>query len=234
MKIYTTIVTDRLASRGASNKDIMINAREANGPRSILPNIGNFLSKELNKFQDDVTSGLYEFPSPKDSYVKTKFSAWAGMKDTASVAERVIRGRELVSPELAWGIDVGDRKLTSVMHLHEKAKEAAKNSQFSSLGCRQTLVPFIGDKFKETRRNIEFCHNKSNIDNLVKLYDIRVIGDYKAQASIVGIQSGGFFPCVKAMCYRSLTHFQLIIFRELHHGQLDLRYNYVKLQVLSR
>ena len=179
-----------------------------------MPNFGKFLSNQLNQFKPEVTSGLYKFPSEKDSYVKTEYSAWAGMRDTASVAERVIRGREIVDPEVTWGVDVGDRKLTSALHIHDKIQAVAK-SKFSSSGSRLALVPFIGDKFKETRNNIEYCHRKSNIDGLVDRFEIRVIGDYKAQCTIVGIQSGGFFACVKAMCYRLFT-------------QLDLAFNNVK------
>ena len=160
--------------------------RDENGPRSILPNARQFLSEELNKFKHDVISGTYEFPSSKDSYVKLSRSCWAGIKNITEVTNRLISGRGVQRPRIVWGFDCGIKKLTSVLALHELSRLVEKSLSFSSSGRRMEMISFLGDRFKETRSNIEFCHKMSNIDDLVQHHDIRVMGDYKAQAAIVG------------------------------------------------
>ena len=149
--------------------------RDENGPRSILPNARQYFSQSLNKFRDDVISGTYKFPSSQDSYVKFDRSCWAAIKNVPEVVNRIIKGRGIQKPGISWGLDGGVKKLASILQFHELSKLVSPNLSFSSSGRRSAMVAFLGDRFKETRTNIEFCHKKLDIDSLVEHHDIRKI-----------------------------------------------------------
>ena len=88
--------------------------------------------------------------------------------------------------------------------VHDSAKTPSPSlpKEFSSHGCRRTLLLGCADLMKEKREACALMHQKLNMNSVVDALPLKWMCDNKSKCLMVGIETGGIHPCYGCTAYR--------------------------------
>ena len=108
-----------------------------------------------------------------------------------------------MTPSPVQGLTLSTVSLVLNVPVHDSAKPASSVlNEFSSHGCRRTVVLGCADLMKEKRSTCVLMHQKLDLDNVVESLDLKWFGDNKSKCLMVGIETGGIHPCFACTAYR--------------------------------